>query len=123
MVKAFENLLRWNQKADDLVCSIGYYQVCSSAAPCLTLTSFTARSNLGPYAFIWGKIKTIDFSEIILVCDTKVGRCCQLGEYMKLYEYQRSMSFIDFGPNHSDSIFLNFFSSITTDFNISSALR
>ena len=33
---------------------------------------------------------------------------------MKLYEYQRSRSFIDLGPNHSDSIFLNFFSSITT---------
>ena len=33
---------------------------------------------------------------------------------MKLYEYQRSRSFIDLGPNLSDSIFLNFFSSITT---------
>ena len=39
----------------------------------------------------------------------------------KLYEYQRS--FTDLGPNHSDSIFLNLFSSINTDFNISSALR
>ena len=33
---------------------------------------------------------------------------------MKLYEYQRSRSFIDLGPNLSGSIFLNFFSSITT---------
>ena len=33
---------------------------------------------------------------------------------MKLYEYQRSRSFIDLGPNPSDSIFLNFFSSKTT---------
>ena len=33
---------------------------------------------------------------------------------MKLYEYQRSRSFIDLGPNISDSIFLNFFSSVTT---------
>ena len=32
---------------------------------------------------------------------------------MKLYEFQRSRSFIDLGPNHSDSIFLNFFSFIT----------
>ena len=32
---------------------------------------------------------------------------------MKLYWYQRSRSFIDLGPNHSDSIFLNLFSSIT----------
>ena len=31
-----------------------------------------------------------------------------------LYEYQRSRSFIDLGPNHSDSMFLNFFFSITT---------
>ena len=41
----------------------------------------------------------------------------------ELYEYQRSRSFIDLGPNHSDSIFLNFFSSVTVDFKISSALR
>ena len=33
---------------------------------------------------------------------------------MLLYEYQRSRSFSDLGPNLSDSIFLNFFSSVTT---------
>ena len=44
---------------------------------------------------------------------TKIGRCSQLNEYLKLYEYQRSRSLIDLGPNLSDSIFLNF-SSITT---------
>ena len=33
---------------------------------------------------------------------------------MKLHEYQRSRSLIDRGPNISDSIFLNFFSEITT---------
>ena len=33
---------------------------------------------------------------------------------MKIYEYQRSRSLIDLGPNLSDSIFLNFFSSVTT---------
>ena len=33
---------------------------------------------------------------------------------MDLYEYQRSKSLIDLGPNLSDSIFLNFFSLITT---------
>ena len=33
---------------------------------------------------------------------------------MKLYEHQRSRSFIDLGPNLSDSMFLNFISSITT---------
>ena len=56
----------------------------------------------------------IFFSETIVVRDIKVGRCSQLNEYTKLCEYQRSRSFIDLGPNHSDSIFFNFFSSITT---------
>ena len=83
-----------------------------------------ARSNLVPYAFVWEELKTMDFfSETIVVYDIEVGICSQLNECMKLYEYQRSRSFIDFGLNHSHSIFLNFFSSMTTDFNISSALR
>ena len=47
-----------------------------------------ARSNLVPYAFVWEKVKTKDFSETIVVYDIKVGRCSQLNEYMKLYEYQ-----------------------------------
>ena len=55
-----------------------YYQVYSNDAPGLTLTYFTARSNLVPYAFVWESGKTMDFSEIILVYDTKVGRCSQL---------------------------------------------
>ena len=57
----------------------------------------------------WKKFKQIDFSETIVVYDLKVGRCSQLNEYMKLYEYQRSRSFIDVGSDLSDSIFLNFF--------------
>ena len=56
----------------------------------------------------------MDFSETIVVCDHKVNRCSQLNEYMKLYEYQRSRSFTDLGPNLSDSIILNLFSSKTT---------
>ena len=76
-----------------------------------------------PFSFVWDKVKTLDFSEISVVYDIKIGSGSQLNEYMKLYEYQRSRSFIDLGPNLSDSIFLNFFSSVTTDFNISSALR
>ena len=55
-----------------------YYQVCSNDDPGLTLTYFTAMSNLVPYAFIWEKGKTLDFSETILACDIKVGRCSQL---------------------------------------------
>ena len=52
----------------------------------------------------------MDFSETIVVYAIKVGVCSQLNEYMKLYEYKRSRSLIDFDPNRSDSIFLNFFS-------------
>ena len=59
------------------------------------------------------KVKQWMFSETIVVYDIKVGICSQLNKYINLYEYQRSRSFIDLGPNHSDSIFLNFFSSIT----------
>ena len=69
------------------------------------------------------KVKQWIFSETIVVYDIKVGRCSQLNEAMKLYEYQRLRSFIDLGPNHSDSIFLNFFSLITADFHLSLALR
>ena len=51
-----------------------YYQVCSNDDPGLTLTYFTARSNLVPYAFVWEKGKTMDFSETIVVYDVKVDR-------------------------------------------------
>ena len=40
-----------------------YYQVCSNDDSELTLTYFTARSNLVPYAFVWEKGKIIDFSK------------------------------------------------------------
>ena len=56
----------------------------------------------------------MDFSETIVVCGHKVNRCSQLNEYMKLYQYQKSRSFNALGPDLSDSIFLNFFSSIKT---------
>ena len=49
------------------------YQVYSNDDPQLTLTYFTARSNLVPYAFVWEKGKTMDFSETIVVYDVKVG--------------------------------------------------
>ena len=50
-----------------------YYQVCSNDDP--GLTYFTTRSSLVLYAFVWEKGKTMIFSEIIAVCDVKVGRC------------------------------------------------
>ena len=52
-----------------------YYQVCSNDDSGLTLTYFTSRSNLVPYAFVWENGKTMDFSEAIVVYDVKVGRC------------------------------------------------
>ena len=67
-----------------------YYQVYSDDYCGLILTYFTAISNFVPYAFVWEEGKTMDFSETIVVYDIKVGRCSQLNEYMKLYEYQMS---------------------------------
>ena len=43
-----------------------YYQVCLNDDPGLTLTYFTARSNLVTYAFVLEKGKTMDFSETIV---------------------------------------------------------
>ena len=79
MVKTLKNLL-WDQKADDLetcyaASGAQVLQVCSNDDPGLTLTCFTSRSNLVPYAFVWEKGKTMDFSETVVVCDVKVGRC------------------------------------------------
>ena len=80
MVKTLKNLLLWNQKANDLetwYATLGARVLPSLLKddPELTLTYFTARSNLVPYAFVWEKGKTMDFSEIIVVYDVKVGRC------------------------------------------------
>ena len=48
--------------------------MCSNYDAGLTLTYLTARSNLGPYAFVCEKCKTIDISETIAVYDVKVGK-------------------------------------------------
>ena len=77
---------------------LDYYQGCSNDDTGLTLTYFSARSTLVPYAFVLEKGKTIDFSETVVVYDVKVGVCCLLNEYMNLYDYQRSRSFTDLGP-------------------------
>ena len=50
-----------------------YYQVCSNDDTRLTLTYFMVRSNLVPYAFVWEKGKTMDFSEAIVVYDWKLA--------------------------------------------------
>ena len=50
-----------------------YYQVCSNDDPGLTVTYFMARSNLVPYAIVWEKGKTMDFSETIVIYDLKLA--------------------------------------------------
>ena len=51
-----------------------YGYVCSHDDPEFTLAYCTARSYLVLYAFISEKVKTMDFSETIVVCDIKIGR-------------------------------------------------
>ena len=48
-----------------------YYQFYSNDDAGLTLTYFMARSNLLPYAFVWEKGKTMDFSETVVLYDLK----------------------------------------------------
>ena len=49
------------------------YKVYINSDPGLTLTYFTARSSLVPYAFVWEKGKTMDFSETIVIYDVKLA--------------------------------------------------
>ena len=65
-------------------------------------------SDLVPYAVVWEKGKTMDFSETIVVYDIKSGRCNQLNEYNNFHEYQISIVKV------THSIFSNFFSLETT---------
>ena len=46
-----------------------------------------ARSILETKAFLWEKVKTVNFSETIEACDLKIGRYRQLIEIMKVCEY------------------------------------
>ena len=63
------------------------YKVCINGDPGLTLTYFTARSNLEILAFLKEKVKTVDFSETIAACDLKVGIYKQLIDFMMVCEY------------------------------------
>ena len=49
-----------------------YYKADSNDNPELTLTYFTARSNLVPSPFVWEEGKTMDFAESIDVYDLKI---------------------------------------------------
>ena len=126
--KTLKNHLLWNQKADDL--ESWYAALGAQVIPSLfkwwpwnDLDLFYGKVKFGPLRFYMGKRWNNGFFlEITVVYDWKVGRCNQLNKYMELYEYQRSRSCIDLGPNHWDSILLIFYSSVSADFNISSAL-
>ena len=98
------------------------YQICSNDASGLTLTYFTAGSNLVHYAFVWEKVKTMDFSETVVVYDILVGRCSQLNEYIKLCMPKVRVIHLPCSKSLRFNI-LKLFSSVTIDFNISSALR
>ena len=50
-----------------------YYQTCSINDTGLTLTYFTARSNLVTCAFVWENGKTMDFSETNVFYDLKLA--------------------------------------------------
>ena len=74
MVKTFKNLLLRSQKPDDLeswyaAAGAGVLPSCSKDDPGLTLSYFTARSNLVPYAIVWEQGTAKDFSETIVVYD------------------------------------------------------
>ena len=97
-----------------------FYQICSNDDPGLTLICFMTRSNLVPYAFIWEKVKTMDFSETIVGYDIKVQitqiqyfnsgliACWPCVPMVQITQIQ---------------YFYNFFSLITANFNIASVLR
>ena len=60
-------------------------------------------------------MKTVDFSETIEACDLKVGRYRQLNDFMKVYEYFRSMSLLDLGPRSYTYKISNLIFSETTE--------
>ena len=55
-----------------------YYQVCSNDDPGLSLTYFTARSNLVPFVFLWENTKAVDFQEIVEACEVKTATYSQI---------------------------------------------
>ena len=61
--------------------------VCSNDDPGLTLTYLMARSNLVTLAFLYEKVKTVDFSKTIAAIDLKIGRSRHLNECIKMYGY------------------------------------
>ena len=128
--KTFKNILLWNLNADDLetwsgASSTRLLPSVFKWCPWVDLDLFYGKSNLVPYAFVWEKTKTMDFSENIVVCNTyiTVGRCSQLKwVHEALWVLEVKVIHWPWSKSLRFNIY-NFFSSITHDFNISSALR
>ena len=72
---------------------IDYYQIYSNDDTGMTLTYFTAKSYLFPYAFVWEKDKNNMF-----VYDIKVGRYSQSNEYIEALWISKVNSFNDLHP-------------------------
>ena len=68
--KTMKILLLWNHKTDDLeslhaASSTRVLPSLFNDDPGLTLTYFTARSNLVPYTFVWEKLKQWIFQKLL----------------------------------------------------------
>ena len=77
--KKLKHPLLWNQKADDHE-TLLYASLSARVLPSLLkwwpwvdLDLFSRRSNLVPYAFVWEKGKTMDFSETIVIYYLKLA--------------------------------------------------
>ena len=73
-----------------------YYQVYPNDDAGLTLTYFTARSKLVPFAFVRENTQTVDILETDEFYVVKARTYSQINEYMTIYDYPRS--FIDLCP-------------------------
>ena len=103
MLKTLKNLLLQNRRADF---HETWYVASGTPAhhslykwwPWSDLDLFYGKVKFGNLCFSIGKVKTVDFSETIAASDLKVSRSIHLIEYMKIFEYWRSRSFLDLGP-------------------------
>ena len=100
MVKPFKNLLLQNQRANDLVTGYvalgtrGPIIVCSNDDPRLTLTYFTARSDLVPYAFVCGKTVRKSFNGRKLQEMTRVTKGVVCACPRAIYMYKKKQKYV-----------------------------
>ena len=81
------------------------------------MTYFTARSNLVTQAFLWEKMKTVDFSEAIADSDLKVSlylkafikKMVQIGTVASEKIRLEFLYVHDLGPNHRRKKYIGFF--------------